>query len=135
MRQKFVGAVHRYLHDHTLSHKYACALALDAVDVDKDSSAQVTAMQACRHAPSCPHTHLVCLVCLLGGQSWRYLSDFVDTARREVVQREAGGVAEACDLVSLHPEFVLPYLVHVLAHHPDFPTQDEGAQFYEPFKM
>jgi hypothetical protein len=40
------------------------------------------------------------------------------------------------NVLAFHPEMVLVYLLHLLAHHPDFPGEEEAedASAYEIFQ-
>jgi sister-chromatid-cohesion protein PDS5 len=68
-------------------------------------------------------------------QARRLMGDFVEDYRREAL-RAMSGPAERTT-ITLHPEYALVYLVHVLAHHPNYPVACGGGQpeasAYEPF--
>ena len=68
-------------------------------------------------------------------QARRFLADFVEDYRKEA-QKTTTGQAERTT-ITLHPEYALVYLVHVLAHHPNYPVASGGVQpeasAYEPF--
>eukprot|EP00897_Mesotaenium_endlicherianum_P005452 jgi/Mesen1/4935/ME000246S04157 len=109
VRRLFVAKVAKYLKDHSLPYKYACVFALSAVDANKDSV----------------------------NEAKKNLVDFVELARKEAVTKQAQQQQQQEVMtIQWHPEYVLVYLVHVLAHHPDFPM-DQAAQAdpkrYEPF--
>jgi sister-chromatid-cohesion protein PDS5 len=63
------------------------------------------------------------------------MAEFVDTYRKEA-RKAVTGLVEGT-AITLHPEYALVYLVHVLAHHPNYPVAsgdippDPAA--YEPF--
>lgn len=68
-------------------------------------------------------------------QTRRFMSDFVDDYRKEAYKAAAGQAERTT--ITLHPEYALVYLVHVLAHHPNYPAPSGGVQpdpsAYEPF--
>lgn len=106
VRQGFLRKLHQFLKDHTLNHKYACGYALFAVDSSKDILADA------KH-------HLV---------------DFIESARLEARTQQKSVSQTDASPITYKPEYVLTYLVHVLAHHPSFPgPESETADVYEPF--
>lgn len=68
-------------------------------------------------------------------QARRFMSEFIDDYRNEAY-KAVTGQAEKTNL-TLHPEYALVYLVHVLAHHPNFPVESGEVKpepaAYEPF--
>lgn len=71
----------------------------------------------------------------LAMQTRRYMTDFVDDYRKEAYKTVTGQTERTT--IMLHPEYALVYLVHVLAHHPNYPIASGGVQpepsAYEPF--
>lgn len=108
VRRRFLDKVHQCLKGHTISNKYASAFALAASDDVKDVQADAK----------------------------KYLADFVDTYHREALLRQSSAPKqmEGASL-TIYPEYVLTYLVHVLGHHPTFPmgSDAESKEAYEPF--
>ncbi|KAJ7523458.1 hypothetical protein O6H91_18G050900 [Diphasiastrum complanatum] len=109
VRRQFLLKANQYLREHALSNKYASTFALSAADSAKDVL-----------------TH-----------SKRCLAEFVETSRREARLRQVSASVQVEGyLLPYHPEYVLVYLLHVLAHHPSFPASDEppeDASVFEPF--
>lgn len=93
VRKEFLGKVHQYLKERTLDQKYACAFVLGVSGETEDAIVEV------RH----------------------YLVDFVETCRREA-QLQQPYAQSGGNSVAFFPEYVLAYLVHALAHHPEFPS-------------
>lgn len=93
VRKEFLGKVHQYLKERTLDQKYACAFVLGVSGETEGALVEVR----------------------------QYLVDFVETCRREAQLQQpyapSGGNSVTC-----FPEYVLAYLVHSLAHHPEFPA-------------
>lgn len=59
-------------------------------------------------------------------QARRCLADYIDVHRKEA--RKSVTTQMEGTSITLHPEYLLTYLVHVLAHHPGFPvTSSEHA--------
>ncbi|KAL2634564.1 hypothetical protein R1flu_006043 [Riccia fluitans] len=89
VRQKFLLKVHQYLKDRSLPQKYACVFALVAVDPSKE----------------------------IVTDGKRFLAEFVETCRREARSRHVSpsGQIEGTT-ITFHPEYVLTYLIHALAH-------------------
>ncbi|CAM6113881.1 unnamed protein product [Calypogeia fissa] len=107
VRQKFLAKVHQYLKERALHQKYASVFALVAVD---------------------PLREIVT-------DGKRYLADFVDSSRREARSKQVSLSSQIeGTTITLHPEYVLTYLVHVLAHQPQFPSAAATADTtaYEP---
>ena len=71
----------------------------------------------------------------LATQARLLTSDFVEDYRKEALKTMSGPVERTT--ITLHPEYALVYLVHVLAHHPNYPVASGGVQpepaAYEPF--
>ncbi|GBG74693.1 hypothetical protein CBR_g19098 [Chara braunii] len=110
VRKELSQKIHMMLHDRAIPHRFACAFALAVVDVDKE---QVTEVK-------------------------KYMTDFVDNCRREARLRLAQlSEKTAGTTLKLQPEYVLVHLVHVLAHHPDFPRgpDRDNPTVYDPFQM
>ena len=64
--------------------------------------------------------------------AFRALRDFVGTLRRALeasaaAAAAAGGGGEGTAQIQSMPEFMLPHLVFLLAHHPDYPPAEELA--------
>lgn len=108
VRQRFLDKVHQCLKGHTVSNKYASAFALAASDDVKDVQADAK----------------------------RYLADFVDSYHREALVRQTSAPKQMEGAaLTIYPEYVLTYLVHVLGHHLNFPmgSDAEKEEAYEPF--
>eukprot|EP00250_Pteridium_aquilinum_P017571 c23690_g1_i1 orf=2-3739(-) len=106
VRQGFLKKLHQYLKDRSLSHKYASGYALFAMDSSKEI------LSDAKH----------------------YLTDFIESARLEARTQQMSVSQSDTSLIMYNPEYVLTYLVHVLAHHPSFPvSESENADLYEPF--
>ncbi|KAG0553459.1 hypothetical protein KC19_12G013000 [Ceratodon purpureus] len=107
VRRALLKKIHHYLRDRTLNLKYASAYALCTVDTVQDIALEAR----------------------------QFMSDFVDDYRKEA-HRTMTGQAERTT-ITLLPEYALVYLVHVLAHHPNYPVASGGVQpepsAYEPF--
>jgi len=93
VRKEFLGKVHQYLKEQTLDQKYACAFVLGVSGETEDALVEVR----------------------------QYLVDFVETCRREA-QLQQPYAQSGGNSITFFPEYVLAYLVHVLAHHPEFPA-------------
>ncbi|KAL3693850.1 hypothetical protein R1sor_007501 [Riccia sorocarpa] len=93
VRQKFLLKVHQYTKERSLPQKYACVFALVAVDPSKE----------------------------IVSDGKRFLAEFVETCRREARSRQVSlsGQIEGTT-ITYHPEYVLTYLIHVLAHEAQF---------------
>ncbi|MCO5578811.1 hypothetical protein L7F22_032658 [Adiantum nelumboides] len=103
VRQGFLKKLHQYLKDHTLSHKYASAFALFAMDSSKE----------------------------ILSEAKHHLNDFIEVARLEA-RTQQKSAASGTSLITYSPEYVITYLVHVLAYHPSFPSlESENADLYE----
>jgi sister-chromatid-cohesion protein PDS5 len=70
-------------------------------------------------------------------QARKFLAEFVELKRREGHAKQAAvDVEKPENVLAFHPEMVLVYLLHLLAHHPDFPGEEEAedASAYEIFQ-
>ncbi|XP_024361717.1 sister chromatid cohesion protein PDS5 homolog A isoform X2 [Physcomitrium patens] len=107
VRRALLRKIHHYLKDRSLNLKYASAYVLSTVDTEKDIALEAR----------------------------RFMSEFIDDYRNEAY-KAVTGQAEKTNL-TLHPEYALVYLVHVLAHHPNFPVESGEVKpepaAYEPF--
>ncbi|CAM6002851.1 unnamed protein product, partial [Sphagnum balticum] len=98
VRQLLLLKLHQYLKDRSLPLKFASGFALCAVDPVREN------IQEAR----------------------RCLADYIDVHRKEA--RKSVTTQMEGTSITLHPEYLLTYLVHVLAHHPRFPvTSSEHA--------
>lgn len=93
VRRGFLRKVHQYLKQRTLDQKYACAFVLGIPGMDDDDVKEVK----------------------------QYLVDFVETYRQGVQLRQTYAHSNE-SLFTSCPEYVITYLVHVLAHDPKFPS-------------
>eukprot|EP01018_Ginkgo_biloba_P037003 Gb_06732 [translate_table: standard] len=107
VRKEFLAKVHRYLKERSLNHKYACAFVLSIPGLTEPDLAE---------------------------QVRQYLVEFIETCRRDTLLRQPSRQGDSNSYTD-SPEHVLIYLVHALAHHPDFPVSDKGlrAEEFEPF--
>ncbi|KAH9325840.1 hypothetical protein KI387_006018, partial [Taxus chinensis] len=108
VRQQFLTKVQKCLKEHTIGNKYACVFALAASDAVKDIQADAK----------------------------KYMEEFVDSYHREARLRQTStSVQVEGAALTVYPEYVLAHLVHVLGHHPKFPSgiRAENAEAYEPF--
>lgn len=94
-RKLFLGKVHQYIKDRILDPKYACAFLLDIF--------------ASKHAEI--------------DEDKRNLGEVIQMCR-QVKARQLTMQSDTTSL-GLYPEYILPYLVHALAHHPMCPTFDK----------
>ncbi|GMH05225.1 hypothetical protein Nepgr_007065 [Nepenthes gracilis] len=94
-RKLFLDKVHQYVKDRVLDAKYACAFLVDIVGQ--------------RHATLDEDKH--------------NLADIIQMCRQLRMRQ----LSLQCDTTPCmpYPEYILPYLVHVLAHHPECPNVDE----------
>lgn len=73
--------------------------------------------------------------------AYAYLQNYVASRRGKVQERVAAAVAthaaEGGTTMHEHPDFLLPFLVQILAHHSDFPLEedvaDDALRAYTPF--
>lgn len=69
---------------------------------------------------------------LIFWQNKRYLNDIIQMFR----QGRGRQIPLQTDAISppIYPEYILPYVVHSLAHHPSFPNVDEckDGKTFEP---
>ncbi|BDA45205.1 Sister chromatid cohesion protein PDS5 homolog A [Coccomyxa sp. Obi] len=74
--------------------------------------------------------------------AYAMLNDFV-VLRRRAAAKEVAAAAQASGsggpMLQNFPEFMLPYIIQILAHHPDFPTRQDlaemGSEAWEPFTI
>ncbi|XP_057513185.1 sister chromatid cohesion protein PDS5 homolog A-like isoform X2 [Actinidia eriantha] len=103
-KKQFLSKVHQYIKERLLDPKYACAFLLDI------SKSQQPEFEEGKHN----------------------LSDIIQTCQ----QGKARQISLQCDAnsVVLYPEYILPYLVHALAHHSSCPNVDEcrDVKAFEP---
>lgn len=97
VKRQFVGKVQKLLKERHLPQKYACALALSIGVTDDDFLAEAK----------------------------QQLCDFIELSRRQARFREPFG-AGPFD-ASYFPEYVLFFLVHILAQEAEFPKISEGG--------
>ncbi|KAI3682841.1 hypothetical protein L1987_83148 [Smallanthus sonchifolius] len=105
VKRLFLKKVHQYIKDQSLDPKYACAFLLD-----------LGSQQPVQEEKS---------------EENRNLNDIIQMCQ----QGKAKQVSVQSDgKFSVHPEYILPYLIHALAHHPSFPSIDEckDLKAYEP---
>ncbi|GMH26851.1 hypothetical protein Nepgr_028694 [Nepenthes gracilis] len=100
-RKLFISKVHQYIKDRVLEAKYACAFLIDIV--------------GSKHAKL--------------DEDKCNLADIIQTC----LQLRMRPLSLQCDAISLipYPEYILPYLVHALAHHPECPAIDECTNVKE----
>lgn len=105
VRKQFLAKVHRCLKDRNLHHKYACAFVLSIAGGNE-------------------HDLL---------ESGRYLAEFVEMCQDTQLQESS--LQLDCNSCTCCPEFVLSYLIHAMAHHPDFSVSNKSicAEAFEPF--
>ncbi|XP_010243945.1 PREDICTED: sister chromatid cohesion protein PDS5 homolog A-like isoform X2 [Nelumbo nucifera] len=104
VKKLFHGKVHQYIKDRLLDAKYACAFLLNLTGYQEPDSKED------KHN--------------------------LDEVIQMCHQARARQLSMQCDSNPLlaYPECILPYLVHVLAHHPSFPNIDEctDVKAFEP---
>eukprot|EP00252_Welwitschia_mirabilis_P002575 TRINITY_DN12525_c0_g1_i2.p1 TRINITY_DN12525_c0_g1~~TRINITY_DN12525_c0_g1_i2.p1 ORF type:complete len:934 (+),score=228.42 TRINITY_DN12525_c0_g1_i2:102-2804(+) len=108
VRKRFLHKINKYLRSHAINIKYASGFALAASD--DDPSIQDIAK--------------------------KFLVDFALNCYREAqVRQTTTQMDHERSSLTFFPEYVLVYLIHVLAHHPKFPTEAEAEneEAYEPF--
>ncbi|KAK9057901.1 hypothetical protein SSX86_022740 [Deinandra increscens subsp. villosa] len=105
VKRLFLIKVHQYIKDRSLDPKYACAFLLD---LGSQQSFQEEKSEENRNLND------VIQMCQQG------------KARQVSVQSDGN--------FFVHPEYILPYLIHALAHHPSFPNVDKckDLKAYEP---
>ncbi|KAI5081142.1 hypothetical protein GOP47_0004325 [Adiantum capillus-veneris] len=104
VRRGFLKKIHQYLKDRTLSHKYASAFALFAMETSKE----------------------------ILSEAKHHLNDFIEIARLEA-RTQQKSAASGTSIIAHSPEYVITYLVHVLAYHPSFPDlKSDNVDLYEP---
>ncbi|XP_021766736.1 sister chromatid cohesion protein PDS5 homolog A-A-like isoform X1 [Chenopodium quinoa] len=95
-RKLFLSKVHQYIKDRILDPKYACAFLLD-IFASKNSEME---------------------------EDKRNLGEVIQMCR-QVKARQLSMQSDTNSL-GLYPEYILPYLVHALAHHPTCPSFDKS---------
>ncbi|KAI7749675.1 hypothetical protein M8C21_033736, partial [Ambrosia artemisiifolia] len=106
VKRLFLKKVHQYIMDRSLDPKYACAFLLD-----------LGSQQSVQEDKS---------------EEKRNLNDIIQMCKqgkaRQVSVQSDGNFSVG------HPEYILSYLIHALAHHPSFPNIDEckDLKAYEP---
>ncbi|KAL4183551.1 hypothetical protein AMTRI_Chr11g98840 [Amborella trichopoda] len=107
VRRLFLGKIHKLLKEHAIPNKYACSFALASSDCLKH----------------------------IRDDSAKYLAGFIEEYRREAQKRQASAIQDLEGATMMNfPEYVLVFLVHVLAHDPGFPDQDsEDEDVYTRF--
>ncbi|GAB4830723.1 hypothetical protein Ancab_004756 [Ancistrocladus abbreviatus] len=94
-RRLFLGKVHQYVKDRVLDAKYACAFLIDIV--------------GSKHADLDEDKH--------------NLADIVQMCRQ--LRMRQLSLQSDTNSPTPYPEYILPYLVHTLAHHPACPNVEE----------
>ncbi|KAF6152763.1 hypothetical protein GIB67_004592 [Kingdonia uniflora] len=108
VRREFLDKVHKLVKERSIPIRYACTFALAASDCLQD-------MQA---------------------DSLRYMAEFIKEYRKEAESRETSGM-QVRGTMTIFPEYVLVFLIHILAHDLDFPSencedQEIFAKFWSP---
>ncbi|KAF6160789.1 hypothetical protein GIB67_035990 [Kingdonia uniflora] len=108
VRREFLDKVHKLVKERSIPIRYACTFALAASDCLQD-------MQA---------------------DSLRYMAEFIKEYRKEAGSRETSGM-QLQGTMTIFLEYVLVFLIHVLAHDLDFPSencedQEIFAKFWSP---
>ncbi|GJV33394.1 sister chromatid cohesion protein PDS5 homolog B-like protein isoform X1 [Tanacetum coccineum] len=113
VKKLFLKKVHQYIKDRSLDPKYACAFLLG-----------LGSLQSVQEKKS--------EVALAGLFEHRNLNDIIQMCQ----QGKARHISVQSDGNSsvVHPEYILPYLIHALAHDPSCPDIDEckDVKAYEP---
>nr|GEU32782.1 sister chromatid cohesion protein PDS5 homolog B-like isoform X1 [Tanacetum cinerariifolium] len=113
VKKLFLKKVHQYIKDRSLDPKYACAFLLG-----------LGSLQSVQEKKSA--------VALAGLFEHRNLNDIIQMCQ----QGKARHISVQSDGNSsvVHPEYILPYLIHALAHDPSCPDIDEckDVKAYEP---
>eukprot|EP00249_Psilotum_nudum_P024915 c29322_g1_i2 orf=363-5285(-) len=109
VRRQFLGKTHQYLKERIIPHKYACAFPLAISDSMNGILPEVK----------------------------QYMVDFVESCRRDARSRQYS-VSGHSDVtfITHYPEYLLFFLVHILAHHAAFPSLNNGGlskETVEPF--
>ncbi|XP_024982599.1 sister chromatid cohesion protein PDS5 homolog A [Cynara cardunculus var. scolymus] len=97
VKKLFLNKVHQYIKDRSLDPKYACAFLLG-----------LGSQQSVQEEKSEDHHNLSDIIQMCQQGKARQLS----------VQSDGNSLV-------VHPEYILPYLIHALAHHPSCPNIDE----------
>ncbi|KAI3829442.1 hypothetical protein L1987_03566 [Smallanthus sonchifolius] len=105
VKRLFLKKVHQYIKDQSLDPKYACAFLLD-----------LGSQQPVQEEKS---------------EENRNLNDIIQMCQQGKTKQVS---VQSDGKFSVHPEYILPYLIHALAHHPSFPNIDEckDLKAYEP---
>ncbi|XP_031473421.1 sister chromatid cohesion protein PDS5 homolog B isoform X2 [Nymphaea colorata] len=96
VRHCFVDKINKFLRSRSLPRKYACAFAVAACVCHDNFQEDCV----------------------------RYLTGFIEDYRQEARNRQASSHNSDGVTMTYYPEYVLPYLIHVLAHDPLFPDMD-----------
>ncbi|KAF3792702.1 Sister chromatid cohesion PDS5-like protein A [Nymphaea thermarum] len=96
VRHRFVEKINKFLRSRSLPRKYACAFAVAACVCHDNFQEDCV----------------------------RYLTGFIEDYRQEARNRQASSHSSDGVTMTYYPEYVLPYLIHVLAHDPLFPDTD-----------
>ncbi|KAJ9566892.1 hypothetical protein OSB04_002858 [Centaurea solstitialis] len=97
VKKLFLNKVHQYIKDRSLDPKYACAFVLG-----------LGSQQSVQEEKS---------------EDRQNLSDIIQMCQQGKA-RQLSLQSDGNSLV-VHPEYILPYLIHALAHHPSCPNIDE----------
>ncbi|KAI4320553.1 hypothetical protein MLD38_034022 [Melastoma candidum] len=94
VRKKFVDKVYKLLKEHAIPHRYACAFVLATSDCLKD----------------------------LQMNAFKYMAEFIrDYSRKAHTLSTPSTEGES---VTQLPVYIVVFLIHILAHDPDFPPED-----------
>ncbi|KAL8214756.1 hypothetical protein R6Q57_004205 [Mikania cordata] len=106
VKRLFLRKVHQYIKDRSLNPKYACAFLLD-----------LGSLPSVQEEKSEENRNL------------NYIIHMCQQGKTRQVSVQSDG-----KFLAVHPENILPYLIHALAHHPSFPSLDECKDYkaYEP---
>ncbi|XP_058091316.1 sister chromatid cohesion protein PDS5 homolog B [Magnolia sinica] len=109
VRRSFLDKIHKLLKEHAIPTKYACSFALAASDCLKE----------------------------IRDDSMKYLAEFIKEYGREARIRQNCAAHDSGETMTNYPEYVVVFLVHVLAHDLGFPSEncpdeDAYARFCSP---
>ncbi|XP_010242780.1 PREDICTED: sister chromatid cohesion protein PDS5 homolog A isoform X2 [Nelumbo nucifera] len=110
VRRSFLDKIHKLLKEHAIPTRYACALALGASDCLEDIRAD----------------------------SLKYLAEFIEDYSKEARICQTSTVQDLKGrTMTVYPEYVVVFLIHVLAHDDGFPSdnnqsEENFAQFCSP---
>ncbi|OVA03847.1 hypothetical protein BVC80_8065g3 [Macleaya cordata] len=109
VRRLFLHKIHKLLKERAIPSRYACAFALGASDCFKDVQAD----------------------------SLKYLAEFIKEYGKDARIRQSSEMQDIGGTMTSYPEYILVFLIHVLAHDLGFPSencQDEEifARFCSP---